>query len=382
MILFVGACLISQPLSALKSRLLERRFWVIPIVYFAWAAATYFWDASGGYTTKEIERYAVLLFLPVALAAIPTLDYTSIRRACFTFVCVTVIVCVLCLVKAAFEYQVTHDYRVFFYQYLGEQMGLNAIFLSNYCLASITWILYYAYVEQRAKGIYRHVLNIGACVFLLMMILLLSSKLIIFLTLLILVIFILALGFLRGYFLKALLITGIVAAAGIFAVMNLHYLKWRFNTTQFKQYSGPQDDNNGIAIRLFMWETTADLIEERPVLGYGLKGGRTVLLSEYERKNFSLGVRGYYHSHNQYLESALMAGVPATVILLIMIGGALKRSISTRNFLLLLIVSHFMIQSLFEATFEVQHELVFYMFFLFLFYYHGPGSTKTINQHT
>jgi hypothetical protein len=57
---------------------------------------------------------------------------------------------------------------------------------------------------------------------------------------------------------------------------------------------------------------------------------------------------------------------------------ALWKAIRTKSFLLLLMVVHFMSQSVFESTFEVQHELVFYIFFIFLFYYHGPRVRNTL----
>jgi O-antigen ligase len=144
-------------------------------------------------------------------------------------------------------------------------------------------------------------------------------------------------------------------------------------------YRGQQDDQNGIAIRLFMWKTTVNLIKQKPLLGYGLKGGRITLLDNYRKKGFDLGANANYHSHNQYLESALMAGIPATLILVAFVFFALRHAIRQKNFLLILMVCHFMIQSLFEATFEVQHELVFYIFFIFLFYYHAP-EFKTITD--
>ena len=371
-IVFVAACLVQEPWSVMKERLARNKFWLIPVIFFLWYCCTWFWDVSGGFTNKEIERYTILLFLPAACAVTPRISNSLLRQACFAFIAVTVLLCLIALAKSYSEYNQAGDYRVFFYQYLGEQVGLNAIFLSNFCLASITWILYYGYVQRRNRKTIDHVTSIALAGFLMLMLFLLSSKIVLFLTFIIIVVFVLALGYLRGYFLGSLLVVGLILAAGAVAVTNLHYLSWRIKSTEFKKYSGPEDDNNGIAIRLFMWETSYDLIRERPFTGYGIKGARETLLSEYERKNFTLGVQGYYHSHNQYIESTLMAGIPALLILLWMIGAAFRRAITSGNFLLLLMLSHFVIQSMFEATFEVQHELVFYLFFIFLFYYHAP----------
>ena len=74
-----------------------------------------------------------------------------------------------------------------------------------------------------------------------------------------------------------------------------------------------------------------------------------------------------------------MAGIPGILLLLIDdVCRYCERPLLRKNFLLLLTVVHFMTQSVFESTFEVQHELVFYIFFIFLFYYHGPRFRNTL----
>lgn len=368
-IIFIFACLIQQPLKVSWSRMLNSKFWMIPLIYFFWGACTYFWDVSGGYTIRDLERYSILVFIPSALSFVPRISSRHIRIALMCFVAVTIAVCIICLFKSNSEYQVTGDSRIFYYHYLSEQMNLNAIFLSNYCLASITWMMYYGFVKKERLN---RIGILGSCIFLFSMIFLLSSKLIIFLTLLIVLIFILVLGYVRGYFLRSLLLTAVIVIAGIFAISKLSYLSWRINVTEFKMYQGPEDDQNGIAIRLHMWKTAMEMIRERPLQGYGLRGARLEILKRY-KDEFELGYRQGYHSHSQYLESALMAGIPALSLLLLMMMQSLVRGIKQKHFLLILIVMHFMIQSVFESTFEVQHELVFYIFFIFLFYYHGPG---------
>ncbi|HUQ65074.1 MAG TPA: O-antigen ligase family protein [Flavitalea sp.] len=370
-ILFVLTCFCQHPLSVSITKIKESKLWVIPLVYFVWLAFSHFWDVSGGYRLRDIERYLILFFAPPAMAVAPEEMKTFIKKACFVFIGVTIAVCLVSLVKSYNEYQATHDYRVFYYQYLAEQTGLNAIFLSNYCLASISWLLYYGFLGKRhSKRIYA---LICACIaFLFVVIFLLSSKLLIFLTLVVMVIFILILGYTKGFLMRAVLITSVVLAVGLVAVDKLSYLKWRIESTELKMYTGQEDNQNGIAIRLYMWKAVSGLIKERPLLGYGIRGGRLETLAKYHKDGFEMGVLGDYHAHNQYLESWLMAGIPGLILLVSLMAIVLTRALQSKNFLLLLIVIHFMTQCVFESTFEVQHELVFYIFFIFLFYYHGP----------
>src|SRR5205085_2790502 len=138
LISFVTICSLQQPIRESFKQLKSSKFWIIPIIYFVWLVSSYFWDISGGYSVKDLERYAIILFIPPAMAWLPKMPEDWIRKACMVFTFVTTVVCGICLIKSFIEYQQTHDIRVFYYHYLGEQMGLNAIFLSNYCLASIS----------------------------------------------------------------------------------------------------------------------------------------------------------------------------------------------------------------------------------------------------
>src|SRR5690606_11461759 len=96
-------------------------------------------------------------------------------------------------------------------------------------------------------------------------------------------------------------------------------------------------------------------------------------LEKYKEQGFMLGYEQGYHSHNQYLESTLMLGLPGLGLLLAMIFRAGWQSLRSRNLLAMLMLAHFICQSIIESNFEVQQELVFFLFFLFLFYYHQPS---------
>ena len=216
-IVFVGACVMQRPLAQLTATLLRSRFWMVMVLYYLWLISSYFWDSSGGYTVKDLERYSILLFVPPAMACIPRISAKALKTALMVFAAVTVLVCIICLVKSYYEYLETHDYRYFYYHYLSEQMDLNAIFLSNFCLASIVWILYYSFIETSWRPLIMLLMLLVAA-FLFMMIFLLSSKLIIALTLAILIIFFLGLGYKRGFFLKSLLTALLVLVCGFFAV--------------------------------------------------------------------------------------------------------------------------------------------------------------------
>jgi O-antigen ligase len=370
LIFLVFACFIQQPWSQLKAKLIEPSLWMIPVVYFLWVCCSYFWDSTGGFAIRDVERYAMLFFIPPALAVLPRMPQYFLRITGAVFIAVTIGICIGCLARSFHEYQTTSDYRVFFYHYLAQQMNLNAIFLSNYCLAGIIWLLYYGFIQKAKRRPLAYVVIILVSLFLFGMILMLSSKLIIFLTLLLMMFTVLYIGYIRKYFVQAFVIIILFLAGGVVMVKQLKYVNWRMSVTSVKKYSGPQDNNNGLSIRIMMWHTAWDLIKERPLLGYGAKGARVEVIKRYKEENFELGYSQGYHSHNQYLQSALLGGIPALLLLLAMLIKMGWEGFRKNNILLVLLLFHFVCQAVIESAFEVQQELVFYMLFLFLFYYH------------
>lgn len=373
LIFLVFACVIQRPLKQAVSRLAASRLWIIPVLYTLLLACSYFWDTSGGYRSRDLERYSIFFFLPPAMALLPPLTLRQIKWCCMSFVGITTLITLICLVKSYLEYQVTGDYRVFYYHYLGRQMDLNAVFLSNYCLASISWLLYFTFIEPSRKSVLTITLSVLAAVFLLAAMFLLSSKLLLFLAALVLMVFILYIGWMKRRLFWSLLIIGLIAIAGLMAISRLPYLNWRIHATEVKRYAGGVDDQNGLAIRLLMWRSAWELIQQRPLLGYGIRGGRQAILEKYKEKGFELGYKEGYHSHNQYLETTLMTGIPGFVLLMAMLIIIAWGALRTGNLLLMIMLGHFMIQSLIESTFEVQQELSFYLFFIFFFYYQPPS---------
>lgn len=371
LVLFCIVAVVQQPITETIKRLGKDHFWKLSALFFLWLTATWFWDTSGGFSEKYIEANAFFLFGPIALAIIPRISPQRIMIAAHAFIATVIIVCIICLIKSTLEYQETQDYRVFFYLYLGYQMGLNAIYLSNYCIACIIWLLYYAFIYKGPKPFQLGVsVSLGICAFLFLMMFLLSSKLSLALIIVFTIVMALYIGRKKKSLLKAALVLGVIGLTSVILVKNLHYLNWRIAETRLKPYSGPEDNNNGLALRIATWSSALELIGERPLLGYGLKGANEALVEKYIEKKFEAGIPEKYNSHNQFLEIALKSGVVGLLLFLTMLSALAVPAWKGSNFLLKFTLIHFVLVSMVEGTLEVQQELVFYMFFMLLFYYH------------
>jgi hypothetical protein len=95
----VIAFVFTQPPAELWQKLRRSKFWMIIVVYYLWLIASYFWDDSGGYTVKDLERYSILLFLPPAMACAPRFSRKALATALMAFTAATVVVCIICLIK-------------------------------------------------------------------------------------------------------------------------------------------------------------------------------------------------------------------------------------------------------------------------------------------
>lgn len=351
----------------------KNKYWLLCLLFFFWLCATWFWDTSGGFSVKYIESYSIFLFLPFVMSAMPRLPARIVIKGCYVFVATIVVVCLICLVKSYFDYRHTGDSRFFFYHYLGYQMGLNAVYLSNYCTTCIAWLLFYQFIYKGSKPINLPLLVIlSVCIFFLMMIFLLASKMGIFVFLLMILALLVYIGYTKKALLKSLLVILVFGGIVYYLSDNLYYLRWRLSELALKEYSGSVDDQNGLAVRRLTWTSAAELWKDRPVLGYGLKGAGDALVKKYEEKHFQLGIPERYNSHNQYLETAIRSGLIGLLILLTMIFIPLRSAIKEQKSLLLLILLHFMTVCVVETAMEYQQELTFYWFFIFLFYYHYP----------
>lgn len=380
LVFFTVTFFVSAFAGGLKN-LTRQKYWILTAGFFIWLGATWFWDTTGGFSIKYLESYGIFLFLPFVLAVMPRLSPKELMLVCAAFVCSIVVVCAICVVKSYIQYRQTGNTLLFYYHYLGYQMGLNAIYLSNYCIASITWVLYYKFLYGGPKPFKLSlILTILICLYFFLMVFLLSSKMSTVILIAMLLFLSLYIGYRKKVFYRSLLVIAIIGTAAGLLANNLYYFHWRIAVTKLKEYSGPDDNQNGLAARIFIWHSALHLIQQRPVLGYGLKGAENELIKQYESKRFEIGIPDKYNSHNQYMETTLKSGIIGLALMLTIFIIPLWEGIRQKKLLLILMVIHFMIVSMVEGTLEMQQEIIFYCFFIFVFYYYYRDARRAMEK--
>ncbi|MEB3347736.1 O-antigen ligase family protein [Aquimarina gracilis] len=61
--------------------------------------------------------------------------------------------------------------------------------------------------------------------------------------------------------------------------------------------------------RLLTWDASVKLIEEAPILGYGIGDTNDVLIEKYKELNYISNYQNKYNAHNQFLQTFLQTGI-------------------------------------------------------------------------
>jgi O-antigen ligase len=369
-ILFCVITAITPSFQQKKQRLKSNLLWVYFTAFFILTAGSLIWDDQPFSSLKPLEKYVGFLFLPLFITAMPKLSEQAMKRSLIIFVCSTLIVLLICFVKSAKEYTESGDYRVFHYHYLSQQMELNAIYLALYCCFSIVILLYYFFIVPESKTGRYKAIALLLCLGLAGSIILLSAKMVIAILALVIISILLYIGFLKKRFLKSAILIFVICATGVVMINQIHYIKWRIGVTELKKYKGPDDNQNGLAVRQMIWESTVELIREKPLVGFGIQSASKELVEKYHEKNFELGIAQEYNAHNTYLQTGLHCGIMGIAVLLLLLGALVREALLQRNFFLFFFLLVVVPQSITESMFEVQKGIIFFVVFSSLFVNH------------
>src|SRR4029077_3878437 len=234
---------------------------------------------------------------------------------------------------------------------------ISAIYFSMYCVFSIYILFFYFFFKKQSGWI--RLLSLLCVGYLAVFIMLLSSKIFIFLLYLSALIFIVY----SFYYFKSKLGTLIMLVLLIaipVLLIKFPYVQSRVLDTHMKEYSGPEDDQNGLAVRGVLWESSWKLIRSKPILGWGRYSAQDALEKQYMRMGFLEGVKENYNSHNQYLYSWLCYGLTGLLLIAIYFSKLLQAFIRKKQLLGIGLLFLFIFANITECMLEVQKGLVFF----------------------
>lgn len=161
---------------------------------------------------------------------------------------------------------------------------------------------------------------------------------------------------------------GILLAGALLLLFSAHFLPsvnnqlnrvksgvaiWRSGDTE------KYETNSSIVPRLVSYEAAWRSIQERPFAGVGAGDWKSAVQEQYNQ-HFPFIKHYRLIPHNQYICAAFLAGIPAMIVLLLMVLWPLRRF---SNIALLSTTCIMIVGTMIEAMLEIQYGVFVYLFF-------------------
>ena len=339
-----------------KIKTIPGSFLFLPIGFYLLHVVGLLYSTNITYGLKDLETKAAILLLPLTLGTTQLIDRNIIRLILKVFILTNLTVCLYCLALASIKFVETGVTNYFYYHSLTEGIDLHAIYFAVYLGFSILIILYFNYLQS---DLFNKWISLLLMFFFMVYIALLSALNVMFI-LPLLMLFILSKRLLhnRSIFFRALIFASAFVAF-ILVAYALPYTRMKLHNLGRLEYSmGDQDYKWGsLSIRLAKWECGWAVVQKNWMLGVGTGDGQAALMESYREKGFSEGLRNNYNTHNQYLETWIMLGLPGLILLLLMLW-PWHRDALWVCFLILIFISF-----LTENMLDTQKGVVFFSFF-------------------
>jgi O-antigen ligase len=347
---------LTEPYLMNRIRDIPKGILFLPVLFYLWHVFGLTYSSDLGVASSQLERKASIFLLPVSLGTTRLLSGTSLRLVLKAFIFSNLAVAVGCFLFAMVQFNETGNVDYFFYHSLTRVIDLHAIYLALYLGFSILIILYFEYYGSPLFDRRNSLLLI--LVFLGFIILL--SALVIMFILPLLIVFILGGRLMGGWsaYRKAL-VFGSALALVFLVAFSLPYTRTKMlRLSQISYSMGDSDYQWGsLTIRLAKWECALEVLRHHWIVGVGTGDAQEALMESYRQKGFSEGLRNNYNTHNQYLETWIMLGIPGLVLLIVVLW-PWQRNILWVCFLILISISF-----LTENMLDTQKGVVFFSFF-------------------
>lgn len=118
--------------------------------------------------------------------------------------------------------------------------------------------------------------------------------------------------------------------------------------------------------RLMVWDASLSIIKDNPIFGVGAGDKKEVMQEELKSKNYEVPYQRKYNSHNQFLEFWISMGLIGLLLFIGVLSLALISSIKQKNFLMILFISVFILNNLFESTLNRYYGITYFCIFITL----------------
>lgn len=247
---------------------------------------------------KIWKDYYVFIFFPLFIFMNQNQLKPRIVFFSWFFVVIALANLTYILVVALFQGFILNDFQInywnFGYRILAKPSGVHPIYLS------ILYTLAIGILLNQIQSRKNRIIIFGSIAYLLLGIILLASRM----SLLVAVIIILIFLFQKNFFSYKKIIIFFLVFSGFFSLVMLNpILEKRYKTT-FES----KDFFSGSNLRMNVWKSAFEVVEEAPIFGVGYSSAQEELNENYRKNKLIIPFKEKYHAHNLYLQSALYMG--------------------------------------------------------------------------
>lgn len=368
--LFVSLFLFDREL--LRSRLV---LMVLMILVYLTALASATYSSNSRESLFVLEKQMTLFLVPVIFGFSFRATLEKLSILIYAFMISIFLACAYLLLVFYQHYLIIRDILPFqfflntkLHHHFSAPLRLHATYLSLYVCFAIACSIYFLF---NAKTVHKITVAIFLPVFLVSLALL-SSR-ITFVPFGIIVTFILPFFIKKRALAIYMLLLVTVGSISGYLLAKSPAFKERFKTDTLRELNIAPDKNkifnfkniteSNDATRAERWKCAVELIQEKPIIGYGTGDEKAQLEKKYIKYKLTNSTVNNFDSHNQYLAYMIKSGIFGLLAYLILLGLSLWIALKKKNYFLLSFITIIVTTSLTENILESNKGILFFAFF-------------------
>jgi O-antigen ligase len=168
----------------------------------------------------------------------------------------------------------------------------------------------------------------------------------------------------KRYGLGALSILGFAAVLSLLIYCS-PYAKARLVNafSALKSENTDKKSTESTAVRMLIWKSAREVIQEHPLFGTGTGDSKDALLEKYKADGLTGAYQENLNAHNGYLQVTISLGITGLLVLLLMLLLPFLKALQERKIVLAFFILLLSLNFLTESMFETQAGVMFFAFF-------------------
>ncbi len=343
-----------------KLKLSKFQDYLLPL-FFIILVFSYLLRVKSGFNIKDIEKYFILLIIPVFFIGINE-NKKLFDRILYAFAVSSLLFITIALIYGFIDIYSTGEKSILITESIYHKVtsyGLVRIYDNSHPTFSSLFLNFTLYILYVKRANFSLILKLFLGALIITYILLLNSMIG-----LICMFFLFFIISFKHYKKPSFLILGLLVLVYIFNPLKLSKIE-KFKNTAFT-ITDKKEERNVLTLRLVKWETALRVIKENPWFGVGDTNVKAAMLKKYQLYDYKYAAEHKYGPHNQYLLILTSLGIVGFLYFIFVLLIPLNYVINKEFYLVFLAIL-----SIYFLTDDIlvrQQGLLFFTFFYSLLF--------------